>query len=256
MEQLRQARDGLEVRVAERTSELRRRVGQLAQLSSDLTLIEQRERDRVARILHDELQQLLVGAKMKLEECGAGIAPEDDQSECDVARTRAISLIDQALESSRSLAVELSPPILADGLGRALEWLCGSWVEKTHSLKVKIDIDTSQDARTEETRVLAFLAVRKLLFNIVKHTEVREADVRLRVEGDMLAISVQDHGQVFDADQLHKAGGSGFGLAGLRERLEVLGGGLELSARPGNGVTAVVRVPRRISENDETNEIS
>lgn len=256
VEQLQQARDGLEVRVAERTSELSRRVAQLAQLSSDLTLIEQRERDRVARILHDEFQQLLVGAKMKLEECGDRLAEGDDQRGCDIARSRAVSLIDQALESSRSLAVELSPPILAEGLGKALEWLCGIWVKKTHSLKVKMDIDTSQDARTEEIRLLAFLAVRELLFNIVKHTEVREADVRLHVENGTLAISVEDRGQGFDPDLLHQGGGSGFGLAGLRERLELLGGGLDLSTRPGNGVIAVLRVPRKTSEEDETTETS
>jgi two-component system CheB/CheR fusion protein len=254
-DEIRQAREGLELRVVQRTSELSQRIGQLAQLSSDLTLIEQRERDRVARILHDELQQLLVGAKMKLEECGdAAGAPVS--IDCEGARNRAISLIDEALESSRSLAVELSPPILAEGLGVALEWLCGTWMKKTHNLAVEMDIDTRQDVRSEDMRVLGFLAVRELLFNIVKHARVREAKVRLRAAGGMLEITVQDDGSGFDPDLLHTGGGSGFGLAGLRERLELLGGGLELNARPGHGVVATVRVPRKLSEEDENSEIS
>ncbi len=254
VEELRQARDELEQRVQERTAELSRRVAQLSQLGSDLTLIEQRERDRMARVLHDELQQLLVAAKMKLE------AYEDDGNQevegRRAATARAVSLIDEALVNSRSLAVELSPPILADGLGKALEWLCHTWIRDNYDLEVHSEIDTDADASGEDTKLLGFLAVRELLFNVVKHGKVSEAWVTMRAVGESLEIVIRDHGLGFDSTQLHRGSGSGFGLVGLRERLELLGGSLELDSVPNGGVTATVRVPRMLSEETATTEKS
>lgn len=132
---------------------------------------------------------------------------------------------------------------------KALQWLCETWFPEKHDLEVHADIDCLEDDDDEETRILAFLAVRELLFNIVKHTEVREAWVKLEAKNDTLMITVRDHGVGFEMSEIqgHSGNGFGFGLVGLKERLEFVGGGFDVKSNQGDGVVAVIRVPLKIS---------
>ncbi len=237
-----QAKDELENQVTRRTSQLTRRAKQLETLASELTFAEQRERKRVAQILHDQLQQILVTAKMRIESLDC-----TKQKGYDSEVEKLVSLMDEALSSSRSLAVELSPPILSEGLGKALEWLCRTWMKEKHKMNIETDIDSSIDARHEDMRILVFLAVKELLFNVVKHSTVDEAQVELDIHnGEYLRVVVRDHGQGFDTEDLkaRNKGGSGFGLMSLRERLELLGGSLKIRSKPNDGVEAVIIAPR------------
>ncbi|MEO5916528.1 MAG: chemotaxis protein CheB [Luteolibacter sp.] len=237
VEQLRQARDELEVRVKERTSELAERVNQLAQMASELTSTEQRERKRLAQVLHDQLQQLLVAAKLRLEAryLKGGEDLHDDTGSL-------VALIDEALANSRSLAIELSPPVLCEGLGKALEWLCGIWMADKYQLKVECEIESGIEARTSELRDLVFLAVKELLFNVVKHAGILEATVQLSgFLPDQFQVIVSDHGLGFDSEECNH---QGTGLSSLRERLKHLGGSFEFQGTPGQGVRAVIRAPR------------
>ena len=116
----------------------------------------------MAHVLHDQLQQILVAAKMRIE----SLDPTDlGQWESDI--NEVVSLVDEALANSRSLAVELSPPVLVDGLARALEWLCGSWFKEKYHLNVEVVLNPSIDAQQEDMRNLVFLTVKELLFNVV-----------------------------------------------------------------------------------------
>jgi len=242
---LKQAKDELETQVALRTAQLTKRAGQLARMASELTFTEQRERKRIAAVLHDELQQILVAAKMRVEALDSG---EPAKLASDVGKLT--WLIDEALVNARSVIVELSPPILAEGLGSALEWLATTWMREFHNLTVECDIDTSIDARQEDMRVLIFLAVRELLFNVVKHSSVRNAFVELVVHDDEnLRVTVRDHGLGFDPQEAGPDGkaGSGFGLISLHERLELLGGSLKIRSAPNDGVEAIIMAPRHIA---------
>lgn len=141
------ATEELEEKVESRTAELRTRVEQLAQTASELTQTEQRERKRMAHVLHDQLQQILVAAKMRIE----SLDPTDlGQWESDI--NEVVSLVDEALANSRSLAVELSPPVLGDGLARALEWLCGSGFKEKYHLNVEVVLNPSINAQQEDMR--------------------------------------------------------------------------------------------------------
>ncbi|HKY31786.1 MAG TPA: response regulator [Candidatus Polarisedimenticolia bacterium] len=242
-EQLRALNETLEQRVAERTQVAEQQAAQLRLLASELTQTEQRERRRLAKNLHDHLQQFLVAAKLQVGQAHAAV----DGSRARHALRRVDELLDESVEASRTLAVELSPPILHDaGLARALEWLA-RWMEEKHSLRVDVRADDKADPESEDTRVLLFEAVRELLFNVVKHSGTDRAAVSMAGEGEGLVITVEDRGQGFDPEGLRKSRGAvrGFGLFAIRERLEILGGRLEVESRPQDGARFRLHAPLR-----------
>ena len=211
-------------------------------MASELTLAEQRERRRLAQILHDHLQQLLVGAKFSIT------ALRNRSSDQDLLASIAQinDLLDQSIKVSRSLTVEISPPILYDGgLSVALQWL-GSWMREKYNLAIDVHTDNRADPEGEDIRVLLFQAVRELLFNIVKHAGVRQAILRThRLDGDQIRIEVADDGAGYDPAAHSMNGGcaSGFGLLSIRERLEILGGRMEIDSAPGKGTRTVLIAP-------------
>ena len=214
----------------------------LRYMAAELTRCEQRERARMARLLHDHLQQLLVSAKMRLQAL-ARTAGKDAKEELDAV----VALVDESLEGSRGLAVELFPPILNEGLAPALEWLGSVWMKEKHRLSVALDLDPRVDAAGEELRALVFMAVRELLFNVVKHADASEASVELTAaDSHTLCVSVTDRGRGCDPSVLKHgpSEGSGLGLFTVRQRLRILGGSLSLDSAEGEGVEAVIHAPR------------
>jgi PAS domain S-box-containing protein len=236
---LRQAHDELEGRVHERTAELSKANGtlttqseQLRALASELTLAEQRERQRLATVLHDEHQQLLVGAKF-------GLSPLEQVVDPTVRETcrEVTALLQEAIEHARSLTRELSPPILTTGgLLAALDWLVG-WMKEKHRFTVDVRSDITTVPVTEDLTILLFQAVRELLFNVMKHAQVQTARVELTRRDGQLQILVADTGVGFDPAHLRAEGGTvgGFGIFSICQRLELLGGRLEIDSAPGQG---------------------
>ncbi|MEN6625699.1 MAG: PAS domain S-box protein [Candidatus Sumerlaeia bacterium] len=231
----------LEQRVAERTAEAEARAAQLRKLAGELSRTEQRERRRFAQMLHDHLQQLLVGAKFN-----ASIIERRIGDEGLLRRLRyMIELLDQSIAASRSLTVELSPPILFEGkLVPALRWLA-RWMEDNHGLHMTVNAGDEVFPLSEDTRILLFQSVRELAFNIVKHAGVREATVSVSRCEDMICITIEDQGAGFDPSSLKPATGDfgGFGLLRVQERLNLLGGCFDIRSRPGAGTLVTLVVP-------------
>jgi PAS domain S-box-containing protein len=225
----------LEQRVTQRTTQLRA-------LASELAQAEQRERRRLAQILHDHLQQLLVAAKLK-----TGMLSRRVQDEGMTRLLRQINeLLEESLTQSRSLTVELSPPVLYDrGLAGGLEWLARQFEEK-HDLRVGFEFDPQAEPADEGTRVFLFQAIRELLLNIVKHAQAPSAHISLARRGeDWLWVEVSDTGPGFDPATLeNREPGKGFGLFTIRERLELIGGRVKVETAPGRGTKVVLEVPR------------
>jgi PAS domain S-box-containing protein len=266
-EDLRKANEELEERVLERTAalsnaiaslheevaqrmiteqDLRFRSEQLRFLASELTLAEQRERMRLAQVLHDGLQQILVGAKLRLASIEHGRAVRQEIPEV-------MDLLDDAMETSRSLTAELSPPILRQGgLLPALEWLA-RWMHDKHGLRVKLASSGKIGPLPEEITILLFQAARELLFNIVKHAGTKEADVEISRQDRRVCVIVEDKGAGFDTTKLHSEGGrsEGFGLLSIRERVSLLGGEFHIHSVPGQGsrctlVTSLIAPDERL----------
>ena len=248
---LQEANATLERKVEVRTQELAHRVSQLRSLTGELTLAEQRERSRLAIVLHDHLQQLLVAAKFRLTILGRGGDDIIKQAAKEVEQ-----LIDDSIASSRSLTAELSPPILQEaGLNAGLQWLARRMAD-TQGLFVDLELNESGPL-SDDVKILLFQSIRELLFNVVKHANTRSAVVNLRRFDGSLQITVSDQGSGFDPAATSAPGEDtrGFGLFGIRERLGFMGGTLEIDSCPGQGSRFVLSVPiAPVSAAKEENE--
>lgn len=231
----------LETRVAERTAELQRRAEQLRRLAVEVMQAEEQARHRLAQVLHDQLQQLLVAATMKLGVLSRRI--EDERLLDTIGQLR--DLLDQSIAESRSLTVELSPPVLRErGLVGGLEWLARRAEEK-HGLTIEIDAEPDGGAADEALQVFLFHAVRELLLNVAKHAETDRASIQVRrTEDHQIRLEVSDRGKGFDAaEPCNAPTSSGFGMVSIRERLELLGGRMEVDSIPGKGTQVTILVP-------------
>lgn len=159
------------------------------------------------------------------------------------------NLVDQSNHSIRSLMLQLYPPTLQTlGLMASLEWL-GDEMERLYGLKVDVDSECELPALPEPIRTTVFRAVRELLINVSKHANASIAHVNCRrLPNDDISISVTDEGQGFDYQQTTSipANDSGFGLMSIRERLEFIGGTMNVDSAPGYGATVTLEFPSNI----------
>ena len=216
---------------------------QLRKLASALALAEQRERRRVSQILHDHVQQILYGIQMRSQLIALDAAP-DERVRDHLAALQ--GLVSDAILTTRTLTVELSPPVLQDeGLPAALQWLVSHMAER-YNLHVALEITTDYKVANDDLGMLLFQLVRELLFNVVKHSGVSDAMVTLGEDGENLVICVADCGRGFDTQMRSQPAlaSGGFGLYSVRERLALFGGQLKVESGPGKGVRATVLVPR------------
>ena len=236
-----EAEEALKRRVEERTAELSRRATQLSQLSSQLTIAEQRERRRIAEILHDHLQQLIVTAKLGQEILISKIDPA-----LKAEAENVLNLISQSIRASRSLTSELSPPVLRSGnLSASLEWLA-RWVRENQGFEVGLQIESDIILDRKDLTVLLFQSVRELLFNVLKHAGVKAARIEMAHGKDnRLKVAVIDQGAGFEPDAvwLRAEAAGGFGLFSIGERLKLMGGSLEVESSPGKGAAFRMVVP-------------
>jgi signal transduction histidine kinase len=220
----------LEDRVAERTAEVRR-------LAARLTVAEQSERQRIAHVLHDDLQPQLYGLSMVLSLLQR--APSGEEAAALAAR--ATGILDDAVQMARTLAAELSPAVLqSDRLADVLDWVAGD--QARYGLAVTVDVRGDPRVADPALRVLLYQSVRELLFNVVKHAG--GAAVRLvgEAEGECALVRVEDDGPGFDAEAVG-ARPAGFGLSSVQERLDLVGGRFEIESAPGQGTRVTLEVP-------------
>jgi PAS domain S-box-containing protein len=235
--QLRELNDELEDRVVERTQQLRA-------LAADLTMAEERKRRRLAQVLHDDLQQVLAAATFHLERLRLQADATNDGHDLD----EPLSLLRQAILTSRTLTSELSPTILYEmGLLPALHWL-GRQMEEQYGIQVTVHGEERTPALPipEDIEVFLFQAARELLFNVVKHAETDGATLDLTYPTpESIAMTVTDTGRGFVPTPLtgHGQAPMGYGLFGVSERLQLIGGRMRIDSAPGRGTKVSLVVP-------------
>ena len=167
-----------------------------------------------------------------------------------------LALLDDIIEETRSLSLELSPPMLYDfGLEPAVQWLAAQMQER-YGITMTLEADHQPKPLSKDYRVLLFSAIRELLINAAKHAKAQTVRISIRqADGDIL-ISVSDDGVGFDVDpdQIHADKTGGFGLYSIRERLHSMGGELIVTTGRGQGAVITMKAPLSGTDGNGTKE--
>jgi PAS domain S-box-containing protein len=234
---MRHLNETLEERVAQRTHLAESRLKQLQSLTIELIEAEDRERHRIAELLHDDLQQILAAAKMKLQTL------IDDPSERPLLDD-VHQLLEKSISKTRRLSHELSPPVMMrhSGLAESLAWLA---LDMEVQFGLKVEVKTEPEViHSGPIKKFVFRAVKELLFNITKHACVKKARVVLSHLGKSLVVKVSDSGKGFDVNVLEPtAAVNGLGLLSIKERVRHMGGNLTIESSPGHGSQFTLTMP-------------
>jgi signal transduction histidine kinase len=228
----------LETRVRERTQQVR-------ELAVKLALAEQNERKRVSQIIHDHVQQMLYAIQWRIHLISLDVPPEQ-QARQGTQIEDMVRLVNQAIQSARTLTVELSPPVLrSEGLPEAILWL-GTQMKEMHDLVVSVHFEGDCRVENHGLRVMIFQIVRELLFNVVKHAGVDHAFVTLQQVDDHLIATVRDNGKGFHPHEIttHSSNPyTGWGLRSIEEQLALFDGTVQIEAAPNAGTQITLRIP-------------
>jgi PAS domain S-box-containing protein len=239
-EELKAMNETLEERVKDRTKSLLSYQDQLRSLASQLNKAEENQRQKLATELHDNLGQLLAMGKMKID-----LLPKDKFSDkTSEELTELKEVIDEALTYTRELMSELKPPpSINEDIGEGIKWVAEK-LEK-HGLEINLNDDGQPKPLDEEVKTTVLQSVRELLFNVIKHTSEKEAMVSLKSNGDELQITVEDKGKGFylEDGELTPAQEGGFGLFNIQERIDLLGGRVDIETKPGKGTKITLYIP-------------
>ena len=211
--------------------------GEFRRLGRSVWRVQEDERRRLARELHDGIGQNLTALKHRLALVATELSPEQDALRGKVEA--AIGLCATTLEDTRELSRLLRPPILDDlGLEPALRWLARS-LRESGGPEVELDID-ALPALDDDLQTLLFRVAQEALNNTAKHAHASQALLQLRQRGNELQMLIEDDGRGCDPALALRSGGSGLG--GMRERLRLYGGRFELRSTPGGGTQLLASI--------------
>jgi len=241
-----QANQRLERRVEERTAELatvnaelREREQELARLYEKVLTAQEDERKRLARELHDETSQslavLVMGLDGALAAIRSGQTPRLDEVKALAVRT---------IEEVHRLILDLRPSVLDDlGLGSAIRWYAERYLQ-TRGISVRCEFEKLERRLPPAFETAVFRVCQEAMTNIARHAEAETVLVQARVEGGTLVVEIEDDGKGFDPGEVtRRAGRPHFGLLGVRERVDLLGGKLTIDSAPGRGTRLHIEVP-------------
>ncbi|HEX5051307.1 MAG TPA: PAS domain S-box protein [Planctomycetota bacterium] len=225
------------VSLAKDITELRRRDLIRRELQYATERAEERERRTLSRDLHDSVGQLLALARIRL----AALRERATGGEIAASVAEVSALVGEAEERARTLMFRVNPACLDDlGLHAAVDRLADD-LRDQYGLAVTVQAKGDLRHLDDELRSALYRCVRELLINVARHAETRQAVVRLERRDNRTEVTVHDRGRGFDSATVAE----GFGLVGVRDRVEHLGGALEVDAAPGVGTRVWIDVPDR-----------
>ncbi len=264
-EALRKAKNELEIKVEERTTELRKTNRnllaevaerkraeeglrnsheQLRALAARLQSIREEERKLIAREVHDELGQALTGLKLDLSRLSSrlsGVATKRNEA---AQRIESMStLIDETIKTVRRIATQLRPGVLDDlGLVAAIEWQLQDFRERT-GVECEFKSSVKHLNLDQNLSTALFRILQETLTNIARHANASRVKIRLKKDKDNIVLRVEDNGRGITEWEI--SGSKSLGLLGIKERALLFGGSVDITGRQNKGTVVAVHIPLR-----------
>lgn len=226
----------LDRRVAEQTHEIR-------ELADRLISIQERERRRIGRDIHDESGQILVGLRMELDRIGlVAERPAADPAQIKEGIALCQELLDRLHVSYDHILRALHPPTLRDGSGLAAAAAkLSSNLQNQHRIRCEVQASASMNELNEESATALYRILQESLTNTVKHSAAKNVSIRMNREGNRFLLVIRDDGMGFDPETVGTK--ERFGLSGIKERARWLGGSCRVVSAPGRGSTIEIAIP-------------
>ncbi len=210
--------------------ELRKSENRLRLLSSQLLTVQEAERKRIAREIHDSIGQTLAaikfGLESKLSQMGAGTPPPG------VSIENIISLTQNGIEESRRIQMDLRPSILDDlGILATIGWFTREFQKVYVHISVEKQISAEENEIPDSLKTAIFRVMQEAMNNVAKHSKANLIRFILKKAKDEVALSIEDNGEGFDPENIKQ----GLGLTSMRERTELSGGTFEIESTVGKG---------------------
>ena len=211
------------------------------ELSRQLLKVQEEERRRISRELHDETGQALMVLRFQLEM----LAGENENREVAGQIREALELLDRTIEGLRRTIARLSPRVLEEfGLSTAIRRQAQLLAKHT-GMKAGLEIPENWSSADHEIDVALYRSVQEALHNVAKHSRASKFTVRLEVAAERVTLQVEDDGVGFSRRAAHVRG---FGLTGMRERAAALGGSMKVRSERGKGTSIQIQLPRVVRE--------
>ena len=228
---------------------------QLKSLAWELLQTEEREKRRLAGVVHDRISQNLAMAELTLQSLRESVRRTGALGPAELeSLDKAYAVIEQIIEDTHSLTFELSNPVLYElGLEAAVKQYLTKQIREKYGIKCKFTAEAQSIELDKEVSIVLFQAVRELLVNVIKHAKADTVGVHIQKAADRMRIAVEDDGVGFlpselDSSLLQSKTG-GFGLFSVRERLEYLGGEVDIKSTPGQGTCITLTAPLKWQNN-------
>lgn len=210
---------------------------QLRELTTRREEAREEERKRIARDIHDELGQMLTALRMEVSLLRLTAGPDNPQLLAQVQNI--MGHVDATIHVVRNVAAKLRPAVLDMGIVSAMEWQVGEFAKRS-GIRCGLSIAEEEIYLDEERATALFRIVQESLTNVARHAQAKNVDIMLRRDGESYLLEVHDDGNGFDPEMLKK---KTFGLMGIRERVMLLQGEIDITSAPGSGTTVSVRIP-------------
>ena len=211
---------------------------QLTNLTKHIQDLRENERQALAREIHDDLGQTLTALKMDLKSIQKNILPANQEA---INKTDAAGkLVDQAIKTTQQITSELRPGLIDDlGLLAALEWYTDQYIDRT-GLELNREFLLDEEDIPSSFKITFYRIVQEALNNVTKHAEAKKVQIILSTDGEFVQLTIQDNGKGISESDITKA--DSFGLLGMRERAQAIGGKLQIDSTQGKGTTIRLRV--------------
>ena len=221
----------------------------LRELAAQLLNIQEIERSRISKELHDELGQAMMLLKFQV----SGIHEKLTDPATRKGSSEVLENIDAAIENIRRLAKDLSPTVLESlGVSAAVRFLLEEF-GKSSNIAVAADIDEVNDLLAPKVQRHIYRIFQEALTNIGRHAQARQVKAMIKGSEQCIAVLIQDDGKGFEVDEIlaDRPKARRFGLATIKERVQLIGGSLDLKSELGSGTTITFTVPAGRGESDE-----